>query len=140
MEKRKVIMLGVSIIVLLVGVLGVAYAYFSYSKESSSNNQLVTGDIWMHYLEGQELSLSNAYPSDTKPNKYFEFTVDGKNTNTTKDVIYDVNIMHGEAEGTTRIADKYVRFTLEEKKDDGARTTVIDNIGYNDFSSGKEFG
>ena len=137
MEKKKIILLSIAILMLILGVLGVAYAYFSYSKEGSSNNQLVTGDIWMHYLEGQEVTLSDSYPSATKPSKYFEFTVDGKNTNTTKDVIYDINIMHGEAQGTTRIADKNLRFTLEEKKDSGAWTTVIDNLGYSDFSSGK---
>ena len=44
----------------------------------------------MHYKESNSLDFTNALPQNTyTEGKYFEFTVDGKNTNTLYDIVYD---------------------------------------------------
>jgi len=50
MNKKNIIKIIITI-VLLIGIIGTSYAYFVYSKYSGYNNELITGDIWMHYKE-----------------------------------------------------------------------------------------
>ena len=116
-NKNKKITIIVGIIVLLITVVGVTYAFFTYNKTSTGTNQLVAGDIYMHYLESPEITITDMMPSSTKPTSYFEFTVRGKNTSS-HDIIYDINISHGDDHGTRteRIDDKFLSFTLMEKK------------------------
>ena len=73
----------------------------------------------MRYKETKGISLENAMPrTNYDPNGYFEFTIEGKNTYTEKDIIYDVVLDHGDAVSdanrTIRIEDKYLHFRLVE--------------------------
>ena len=87
------------LITLITGILltsiGITYSIFSISK-TSKNSNLVVGDIYMHYNETNQISLSNVMPSDTYTNDYFEFTIDGKNTTTNKDIWYEIVLNHGD--------------------------------------------
>ena len=66
---------------------------------------------------------------------YFEFTVDGKNTTTDKDIWYEVVLSKGdELDGKTRIKDNLLKFTLTETKDN-KETTVVGNKSYSDLTS-----
>ena len=66
---------------------------------------------------------------------YFEFTVDGKNTTTNKDIWYEVVLSKGEnIDGKTRIKDNLLRFRLTETKDN-KETIVVNNKSYNDLTS-----
>ena len=66
---------------------------------------------------------------------YFEFTVDGKNTTTNKDIWYEVVLSKGDnIDGKTRIKDNLLRFRLTETKDN-KETIVVDNKSYNDLTS-----
>ena len=140
MEKKK-ILLVFFIGILLIAIFGVTYALYNYSN-LGSNNELVTGDIYMHFKESNSLTVSNMLPSSTKPDTYFEFTVDGKNTNTKYDIWYDITILRGEVPDgkteTNRINDKDLRFTLTEKVDDGEELTVVDNESYEGLLAGKK--
>ncbi len=116
-KKKELIILGIVTLVLLV-TLGVTYAIFTFSK-TSVKSELIAGDIYMKYKETKGISLSNAMPRETyDPNGYFEFTIEGKNTYTEKDIIYDVVLNHGDepsdANRTIRIEDKYLHFRLVE--------------------------
>ena len=117
-KNKKKIILG-SIIGILIGVVvGTTYAVFSYSKVGE-NQQLITGDIYMHYKESNSLDFTNALPQNTyTEGKYFEFTVDGKNTNTLYDIVYDIVLNYGDnpsdATRTIRIKDELLRFRLVE--------------------------
>ena len=82
MKNRKVLIIVMIVFLVLLAV-GITYGVlmFSYTKTGSTNEQLVTGDIYMHYLEKNELVIQNAFSRDSyDPSKYFEFTIDGKNT------------------------------------------------------------
>ena len=66
---------------------------------------------------------------------YFEFTVDGKNTTTDKDIWYEVVLSKGDdLDGKTRIKDNLLKFTLTETKDN-KETTVVGNKSYSDLTS-----
>ena len=116
-KKKELIILGIVTLVLLV-TLGVTYAIFTFSK-TSGKSELIAGDIYMRYKETKGITLSNAMPrTNYDPNGYFEFTIEGKNTYTEKDIIYDVVLEHGDAPSdanrTIRIEDKYLHFRLVE--------------------------
>ena len=140
MQTRKKIIFVVLVLILLIGVLGASYAIFSYSK-IGSNQELITGDIYMHYNETNTLTLSNAMPSSTyDPTKYFEFTIDGKNTNSKYDIYYDINLFHGDVpDGKTesnRILDKFLKFRLVEIVNN-EESEIFTDKSYPDLSSGR---
>ena len=123
-NKKKVILLSMLLLIVIVGTVGVAYATYRFQTEGDSS-ELITGDIYMHY-KGQNagISIDNAVSSKTyDPKEYFEFTIDGKNTYTEKDIWYEIDLVEGDQpEGrTTRIDDKYLRFTLTEKIESGQK-------------------
>ena len=119
MNNKKKIIFG-SIIGVLVGtLLSVSYAMYTYNN-TGMNNKLIVGDIYMRYKETSAINLNGAMPSATYPTtssgNYFEFQIIGKNTNTTKDITYNVKLAYGDTHGTrnTRIDDEYLVFKLVE--------------------------
>ena len=65
---------------------------------------------------------------------YFEFTVDGKNTTTNKDIWYEVVLSKGDnIDGKTRIKDNLLKFRLTETKDN-KETIVVNNKSYSDLT------
>ena len=66
---------------------------------------------------------------------YFEFTVDGKNTTTDKDIWYEVVLSKGDdITGKTRIKDNLLKFSLTETKDN-KETIVFNDRSYNDLTN-----
>ena len=66
---------------------------------------------------------------------YFEFTVDGKNTTTNKDIWYEVVLSKGDnIDGKTRIKDNLLKFRLTETKDN-KETIIVANKSYSDLTS-----
>jgi len=117
--KSKRIIIAIIVAVLLISIVGVTFAAYTYTRQGTSNSKQIVGDIYMHYNESTELSLSNAMPrEDYIPNQYFQFTIDGKNTNTKNDIYYDIILSHGDVpNGKTeenRIQDKFLKFRLVE--------------------------
>ena len=134
-KKKKIIIISI-ILGILVLTIGLTYAMFTISKYSS-NSKLIAGDIYMHYKEAsQGIKLENVLPSDTyDTTSYFEFTIDGKNTTTNKDIWYEILLKHGEdVADKTRIKDNLLKFTLVEFKD-GEETTVINDKSYGDLTN-----
>ena len=73
----------------------------------------------MRYKETSAINLSGAMPSATYPTtasgNYFEFQIIGKNTNTTKDITYNVKLAYGDSiQGKNRITDSHLVFKLVE--------------------------
>ncbi len=114
--KNKKIIITLIIIAILVITLGVSFAIFTYNKVSINNSSLVVGDIYMHYNETNEFKIEGAMPSNTYDStKYFEFTIDGKNTHTKYGILYNIQLVHGDAEANKmRIEDKFLKFRLVE--------------------------
>ena len=140
MEKKKsnLIML-IAVLIIVVFSVGIAYAALSFRGESA-NQQLVLGDIYMHYNEiNQGIVLENALPEATYDStKYFEFTISGKNTYTKKDIWYDINLMHGnvpdDATRTIRIKDDLLKFRLVEVVDN-VENEIFTNKSFSDLSN-----
>ena len=128
-NSRKLIVI-VSIVAILVIALGVTYAFYTYSRNGTYNNKLIAGDIYMRYKEGSAIDLSGAMPSSTYPSSttgnYYEFQIIGKNTNTTKDITYNVKLAHGDPEvGKTRIPDQHLVFKLVEVVNNEEQTPAL---------------
>ena len=112
--KKKIILL--TTILALLSAIGITYAFFNHRQVGSTNEQLIAGDIYMHYLENNTLTIQNTMPTSTYiPNKYFEFTIDGKNTTTNKNIVYEIDLNQGEAiQNKIRIKDRFLKFRLVE--------------------------
>ena len=115
MSNKKKLIIGGLVGILVGVVLGTTYAIFSYTR-TGSNQELITGDIYMHYKESNSFTIDNTLPRDSYiENGYFEFTVEGKNTNTKYNIVYDINLNHGDTDNLkTRIQDRFLKFRLVE--------------------------
>ena len=134
MKNKKIIILTLITGILMLTI-GVTYSIFTSSK-TGKNSSLVVGDIYMHYNESDELSIENAMPSSTfDKTKYFEFTIDGKNTYTDKDIWYEIVLTKGNDQtGKTRIKDNLLKFRLTTISN-GVETELLNNKSYDDLTS-----
>ena len=130
MRKRSVLLIG-TMVLAIIGIIGVTYAFFSYTG-TSNNSSLVAGDIYMHYYASNAVIDKLNFHDDN----YYEFSVDGKNTSN-KNIVYDINIVQGDntTGRSTRLADKYLVFTLKEKNENNEWDTIVENQSYSDLSS-----
>ena len=62
MKRKKVLIIGVVITVILLFTVGITYAAFNYNRTGTNNSQLVAGDIYMHFQETNQLTIENAMP------------------------------------------------------------------------------
>ena len=81
MNKEKVkniVYVGV-VLILLVAVIGITYAYFKLQIEGSGKDIVVnTGDLRLKYTDGDELTLDNAFPGDSVTKKITVENIGGK--------------------------------------------------------------
>ena len=128
MKNRNIKIIILIIIAFVLLLTGTTYAILTdYSKTSSISSSQVTGDIYMHFNNGNLISLTNLYPSDEYSNNYFEFTIDGKNTSN-KNIVYEIVLNHGDdIENKTRIQDKFLDFKLVEVVDNTENILFEDN-------------
>ena len=90
-SSKQVLLSVLGVAILVVAVVGVSFAAFSYSKTGEKVNTITTGTISMNYVEDENaINLTNALPmtddvgkalADT--NQYFDFTVSADITGTT---------------------------------------------------------
>ena len=90
-NSKQVLLSVLGVAILVVAVVGVSFAAFSYSKTGEKVNTITTGTISMNYVEDENaINLTNALPmtddvgkalADT--NQYFDFTVSANITGTT---------------------------------------------------------
>lgn len=99
-ESRKVILSVLGVAILLVAVVGVSFAAFTYNGTSTNANSITTGTITMSYAEpSNALVLTDALPmteTDAKAayntaDKVFTFTVTADATGTIA-IPYQINI------------------------------------------------
>ena len=130
--------LGVAILV--VAVVGVSFAAFSYTNTSDAANQINVGTITMSYSEAEAgISITDAKPTadatakeDKTPGHYFEFTVTRK-TDATVKVPYEISVIPGAAGSEeTLLPTKNVKVYLTkvngENETPVVAPTTLDNI------------
>lgn len=72
-SSKQVLLSVLGIAVLVVAVVGVSFAFFTYSKAGTKNNTLTTGSIFFNFTEGQAITLTNQFPiSDSKVLHYHQ--------------------------------------------------------------------
>ncbi len=82
-NSKQVLLSVLGVAILVVAVVGVSFAAFSYSKTGEKVNTITTGTITMSYSEGENaINLSNALPMSDEQgkalsgdNNVFDFTV-----------------------------------------------------------------
>ena len=87
-KKRENIVMLVLIVLMLVAIIGVSYAAFSFSKLGTKVNTITTGSITMTYEETDNtISLSGALPTTDKTGmvrlndgEYFDFSISSEIT------------------------------------------------------------
>ena len=118
-NSKQVLLSVLGVAILVVAVVGVSFAAFSYSKTGTQVNTITTGTISMNYVEGDNaINLTNALPmtdevgkalADT--NQYFDFTVSANITGTTT---INYAITATKEEGDSTLPDTAVKVYLTD--------------------------
>ena len=130
MKTRKYILIVLGLVLLLGG----SYAFYTYQKYSGMQN-LLNGEIYLNYLEDNEVHISGIFPETkkealTRDDNTISFKVLSKNTSD-KDIYYGITLNYGEEiSNKVRIDAKYIMIYLEC---DGK--VLIDGIRYSDFNN-----
>ncbi len=90
-NSKQILLSVLGVAILVVAVVGVSFAAFSYSKTGTKVNTITTGTITMNYVEAENaINLTNALPMTdavgkalADENQYFDFTVSANITGTT---------------------------------------------------------
>ena len=90
-NSKQVLLSVLGVAILVVAVVGVSFAAFSYSKTGEKVNTITTGTITMSYSETTNgINLTNALPMTdevgktlSEENQYFDFTVGATISGTT---------------------------------------------------------
>ena len=136
MNNRKIILV-ITIIVILFVIMGTTYALFSYVKVFNKNQVAITGDIYMKYLTGNQINITNCVPMSKEEalatnDNFFNFQIVGKNTSN-KDIYYGISLVNDlELTGKTRIKPENINVYL--KSDD---QVLLDGVRYKSFDDTK---
>ncbi len=126
-NSRQVLLSVLGVAILVVAVVGVSFAAFSYTGEGGKENIITTGTISMEYTEGENsINLTDALPmtdelgkSLSEVNQYFDFTVNGTITGTAT-INYAVT---AEKDGESTLPDTGVKVYLTDM--DGSADSQI---------------
>lgn len=116
-ENKKTLLFSIlGVILLLVVVIGVSYAMYTFSASGSKINEITTGTISVSYKETSTITLTNAYPSTDATGSAVTghdlvFTVNGSISGSTT-VKYDLALANI-TPGTTLTAE-YIKFNLKK--------------------------
>lgn len=123
-SSKQVLLSVLGIAVLVVAVVGVSFAFFSYSKAGERNNTLTTGSIFFNFIEGNAINLTNQFPMTDasgkaltkEANGALEFSVVGYDGSATG-IDYTITAVPGAAEtDRTRLKDSEIKLYLEGAK------------------------
>ena len=116
-NSKQVLLSVLGVAILVVAVVGVSFAAFTYSKTGTNDNTITTGTITMSYNETTNgITLSNVLPMNdsngiklSDENQYFDFTVGASITGTTS-INYKVTAVN--TEHGTNLTNNYVKVYL----------------------------
>ena len=142
-EKIKNILTITTSIFLLIVVIGISYAAFTYSGVGQKANTITTGAITMSYTESNNtISISNALPTTDNTGKtrktsgeYFDFTVKSSITGNT-DINYEIAAK--EETGNT-FSGSNIKYYLTTVDSNGKETEVMAARTYYEEPSGNVY-
>lgn len=139
-NKKNTVVIAMVIIVFVLAIIGISYAFFTYSKTGEENSKLIAGQIYLKLSEGTDsISLATVFPMSAEEarknsNNVLKFSISGVNTTKNKDIYYEIKLNEGnDINGMSRFNPKDLRFDLTEIID-GQRNLVIDNKSFQDFN------
>lgn len=120
-NSKQILLSVLGVAILIVAVVGISFAAFSYSKAGETVNTITTGTVTMSYTESENgINIENAIPMTETEGKaltgvgnVFDFTVDATITGATN-IDYEVVAVKN-AEST--VLDKDIRLYLESSTD-----------------------
>ena len=141
--KKEIVIIGL-ILLMIIALIGVSYAAFSYSKTGTKLNSITTGSITMTYEETDNtISLSGALPTTDETGKvrltegeYFDFTVSSK-------IAGDVNINYEISAKDVTTSDRKIdgsniKLYLTRLTDDGEEELMTPEV-YNEEVSANSY-
>ena len=135
-NSKQTILSIVGIAILVIAVVGVSFAFFTYSRTGTTNNVITTGSIEFEYEENTQsaLSLTNQFPqsnAEGATNQAFQFDVKGTIPASANSINYKVYVVPGEAEtGKTRFADDQISIKVTTAAHTDSATTGAVETGY----------
>ena len=130
--SKQVILSVVGIAILVVAVIGVSFAFFTYSRTGESNNVINTGTISFVFQDGDTINLSNHFPittaaglalqnSESDRDNVCTFTVTGYSSATS--INYSVYAVPGETQSKNRFKNSEVFINIKATPGSGATFT-----------------
>lgn len=128
-NSKQTILSIVGIAILVIAVVGVSFAFFTYSRTGTTNNVITTGTIAFEYEEttSSALNLTNQFPQTNEEganNTAFQFDVKGTVPRSANAINYKVYVVPGAEEtGKTRFADSQISIKVTTTPHTGTTTT-----------------
>lgn len=116
-ENKKTLLFSIlGVILLLVVVIGVSYAMYTFSANGTEENVISTGTVSITYSESSTITLDNAYPSTDATGSGVTghdlvFTVNAAITGSTT-ISYEVGLANMTHNGN--LTEDYVKFNLKK--------------------------
>ena len=143
LKKKENIIIITILVVMILAIIGVSYAAFSFSKQGSVPNKITTGSITMTYEESDNtISIGNALPTTDatgttrlKEGEYFDFTV-------SSEIAGEVNINYeisAKEVGEGTIDGSNIKLYLTRLAEDGTEEQLMSPETYNEESTSNTF-
>ena len=139
MEKKKqgIVITSVLLVCLILVVIGVSFAFFTYSRQGSKENTITTGSLTFVYdekkAEGNGISLSNAFPMSDEEgkqlsgsNNVFDFQVLASTKG--ESIAYEVIGKKDDSSTLPENVTKIYLTTLSGSEETEVATTVRDGV------------
>lgn len=147
-SSKQVLLSVLGIAVLVIAVVGVSFAFFTYSH-TGDNQLLTTGSIFFQFLDGQEIVLTNQFPISDSAGETLNNVSGAKNVMTfsivgytTGDPIpFQIKAVSGDApasikvdgvndmESRTPLEDDEIKILLTEKTSSSLTKNYTDKVG-----------
>ena len=143
-RKEKVIILGL-ILLMIVAVVGVSYAAFSYTDTGTKVNSITSGAITMTYTESDNvISMDGALPTTDKTGtvrlkegEYFDFTI---SSTITGNVNINYEISAKDITSSDRKIDgSNIKLYLTKITEDGSEEALMSPETYNEESTANDY-
>lgn len=129
-NSKQILLSIIGVAILIVAVVGISFAAFTYSKAGNVENTISTGTISMSYNESTNgILIENAVPLSETDGKaligereYFDFTVSADIVGNTT-INYEVVAVKDNASFTNVVSDSDIRLYLEQSADNGTTYT-----------------
>lgn len=132
-SSKQIILSVIGIAILIIAVVGVSFAFFSYSKTSMASDYLTAGTLTFKFAEGDAINLQNHFPISTSDGKSLSsynnglcaFSVTGNISNGTT-IHYTIYAVAGdEVNGKTRFSDDDIFINIRRTDNSGGTFTGV---------------